>query len=171
MNNEWYNNPVKPNFSVITTLYYMSWKDQGKQNKGNQKMQVLTELDSLQYSFILWFFSIYTNPPTFEVRMLKSHLPMQHTASAKLKLSKSHLSSASENQMCPYTTQTKAWVRGLNTWNGVSEPSLLLLVLEKVHDNSHPDFGKYVTVQHWVSFRWRALTRIPKACYCNSGPT
>lgn len=107
---------MKLNFSVNTTLYYISWKEQGKQNKGNQKRLVLTELGSMQYSLILWFFSIYTNPPTFEARMLKSHLPMQQTASAKLKLSKSHFSECLRKPNVPlYNTNNSlgAWVETL----------------------------------------------------------
>lgn len=48
--------------------------------------------------------------------MLKSHLPVQHTASAKLELSKkSPLLSASENQTYPFITKTKAF-RETDVW-------------------------------------------------------
>lgn len=123
-------------------------KKEGKQNKDNQKKKagLVSELDSLQSTLIVWFFSTYTNPPTFfEARMLKSHLPMLHTASATLKLrKKSPLSSVSENQMYPSsTTQTKAF-RETDVWvvEHLKWFSLLLQGSEKVHDSSNQDFGK-----------------------------
>lgn len=71
---------------------------------------------------------------------------MQHTASAKLKLSKSHLSRVPQKTKCTLIQHkhklSGKQTCGLNTRNGAREPFLVLLGLEKVHDNSHSDVGK-----------------------------
>lgn len=52
-------------------------KQTTKKKKEKKKRLFLSELHSAQYTLILWFLTIYSNPPTFEARMQKSHLPMQ----------------------------------------------------------------------------------------------
>lgn len=98
------------------------------------------------------FFSVYTNPPTFEACMLKSHLPMQHTASAKLELSRSHLSWVPQKtKRTPIERKQKLSGKqtcGLNTWNGA--------------------FGPLYSCWSWRKCMTTATRLLENKCLCNT---
>lgn len=157
----------------------------GKKKKGGRAEQrrpkkpgFVSELDSLQYTLIVWFFCIYTNPPTFEARMLKSHLPMQHTASAKLELSsKSHLSRVPLKTNCTpaqHKLKKKKSFRETDVWVEHSkwryrEPSSSSC--RRCMTTAAPSLENKRLCNTGSLLDRKASARIPKVCYCNSEPT
>lgn len=146
---------------------YISWKMEGKQKEDNQK-GLISELDSLQRILILWFFSAHTlthlllRLACWNHTCLCSTRPQQNWSYAKVTslecLRKTNVPLCNTNKSFQGNRRV-GWkleivlVSSCKDW-------------KKVHDNSHRDFGKWAAVKHWVSFRQRAFTHIPKVCYC-----
>ena len=82
--------------------------------------------------------------------MLKSHLPMQHTASAKLKLSKSHLSQVPQKTKCTLIQHKQ---KETDTW----------VVLLKLH------FWGLFTPVRIGKGAWQQPPRLWKMQGCNTG--